>query len=259
MVSTRIEWAGEVWNPVTGCSKVSEGCRHCYAERMARKLAGRFGYPRTEPFRVVIHPDRLDDNKSPFSVKRPSMIFVGSMTDLFHQDVPDTFLLDIFHLLRECDWHTFLILTKRPERMRDFMQTNDIIPHLLFGVSVEDQPAADKRVPILLETRAAGRFVSYEPALGPANFSPYLASLDWVIAGGETGLGARPAHPDWFRSVRDQCVRAGVPFFFKQWGEWYPGSMVYPAVKSNDEMVWVGHRAAGRWLDGRTWDELPVR
>jgi protein gp37 len=270
MGKSHIEWTEYTWNPVTGCSRVSEGCRNCYAERMAKRLAGRCGYPEDNPFRVTVHPERLDDDKSPFSIKRPSRIFVGSMTDLFHQDVPDTFLRSILHLIRECDWHTFMILTKRPERMRDFMEVNDVVSNLLLGVSVEDQQIAEKRVPPLLETKAAWRFVSYEPALGPVDFSPYLSGLDWIIAGGETGPGARPAHPDWFRAVRDRCIAADVPFFFKQWGEWYPNAIDCAAPDGigfnvphqfvgDTAMARMGRKAAGRRLDGRAWDEFPKR
>lgn len=264
MSKTKIEWTEYTWNPVTGCSKVSEGCRHCYAERMAKRLAGRCGYPADEPFRVTVHPERLEE---PLGWRKPRRIFVCSMGDLFHDEVEPTTITDVIDVIRDCPQHTFVVLTKRPVRARRF--TLDL-PNLILGVSVEDQPTAEQRIPILLETQAAGRGVSYEPALGPVDFSPYLPNLDWVIAGGETGPGARPAHPDWFRSVRDQCQAAKVPFFFKQWGEWFPNAIDCPAPSGVDfnvphqfvgdtAMARVGRRRAGRLLDGRMWDEFPKR
>lgn len=286
MGSTRIEWATDVWNPVTGCSRVSEGCRNCYAERMAKRLAGRYGYPADEPFRVTVHPERLDE---PLKWRKPRRVFVCSMGDLFHEDVPFDFILRVMIAIRASD-SFFMVLTKRPERMRIFFnewvsgaftlavpfQAFGPLPNLAIGVSVEDQKTADERIPILLDTTGCvTRFVSYEPALGPVDFDDWLLpdipepdvdefgryiyppstrpGLDWVIAGGETGPGARPAHPDWFRSVRDQCFHAGVKFFFKQWGEY---EWIYHPYKEA-KLRRVGRNKAGRLLDGRTWDEFP--
>lgn len=294
MGSTKIEWADTVWNPVTGCSKVSEGCRNCYAERMAKRLAGRCGYPADEPFSVRPHTERFDE---PLHWRKPRRVFVCSMGDLFHNDVPLWHIDRIFQMMSECQKHTFMVLTKRPHKMQWVLEETEhgrrikarwALPNVGLGVSVEDQPTADLRIPILLDTPAAWRFVSYEPALGPVDFSQWVFSaevirrydeviarfvmkfpppgpigrpvrLDWVIAGGETGPGARPAHPDWFRSVRDQCQAAGVPFFFKQWGD---ATKFYgqPNVDTGMIPYWEGRDATTRnrrLLDGRRWDEFP--
>lgn len=275
---TKIEWATETWNPVTGCTPISEGCRNCYAERMSKRLAGRCGYPEGEPFRVTLHPDKLDQ---PMRWKKPRMIFVCSMGDLFHEDVPFDQISQVFDVM--CSWrwptkeaecsgdaslledpgHTFMVLTKRPERIPEWLSwlghywTGDspvninleaeghFGKHIWFGVTAENQARADERIPILLQIPAAVRFVSVEPMLGPVDLNKYLyphrlcdghsawqcdedcprrPGLDWVICGGETGPGARPMHPDWVRGLRNQCQAAGVPFFFKSWGDWGPGT-----------------------------------
>jgi len=311
---TKIEWADAVWNPVTGCSKVSAGCAHCYAERMATRLAGRAGYPKENPFAVTLHPGRLDE---PLHWRKPRRIFVCSMSDLFHPNVPDEFIKKVWNRMACAAWHTYQVLTKRPERMVSLLRGFLPLPHVWLGTSVEDQPTADNRIPHLLRCPAAVRFVSYEPALGPVglhslalsgakpsgfidalgnqsgefSFQSHrigdLPSLDWVIAGGESGPKARPAHPDWFRSVRDQCQAAGVAFFFKQWGEWAPtwpegegesppSSLVCRAghrgpydptwlrthrelCPADDLVVYrTGKKAAGRLLDGREWNEYPA-
>ncbi len=294
MANTRIEWAEAVWNPVTGCTPISEGCKNCYAQRMAKRLAGRCGYPADEPFRVTLHSDRLDE---PLKWKKPRRVFVCSMGDLFHEDVPDAWIDQLIwemgHMLQK---HTFLILTKRPERMRDWFikayAENLPYPNLWLGVTAENQQRADERIPILLQIPAAVRFVSVEPMLGPVDLSlsdgvdlsmsvgtglkpgkSYLInSLDWVICGGETGSRARPMHPDWVRSLRDQCVNAGVSFFFKQWGEWVPiPTKDVPVIGCQDggkfhygpnpgvglAMYRVGRKKASRLLDGREWNEMP--
>ena len=256
---TKIEWATESWNPITGCTPVSEGCEHCYARRMAQRLKGRFGYPEDDPFRVTFHPDKLDQ---PLHWKKPRMIFVCSMGDLFHKDVPHHTYIEnevpvnhIYITAKRCPQHIFLILTKRPKVMKSFFSWitafgGKIPDNLWLGVSVENQQRADERIPILLQIPAAKRFVSIEPMLGPINirkigpvppsFNWEIArnGLDWVIIGGESGPGARPMHPNWPRSVRDQCQAAQVPFFFKQWGG-------------------VNKKSAGRLLDGREWNEKP--
>jgi len=288
MGRTKIEWADAVWNPVTGCSKVSEGCRNCYAERMAKRLAGRCGYLAEEPFRVTVHPERLEE---PLKWRKARRVFVCSMGDLFHEGVPDKMVHEVWDTMAQSSLHTgsiFMLLTKRPERMKWIMENVFVpLPEILHGVSVEDQPTADERIPFLLDTPAAWRFVSYEPALGPVDFFHIQTDvveintltgeygvyrplqgkdgpkLDWVIAGGETGPGARPAHPDWFRSVRNQCQAAGVPFFFKQWGEFQSAYCIereaHPTDGSGDMMTRVGRKNAGRLLDGRTWDGFPER
>lgn len=344
-MATKIEWAEEVWNPITGCTPVSEGCRNCYAKRMATRLRGRFGYPEDDPFRVTLHPDKLE---LPLRWEKPRRIFVCSMGDLFHEDVPEEWLDRIFATIREClshkwdgeTWHpviehTFLILTKRPERMKKFVMkwlrqekhhadyfkdlpfipmrsspaakladidAGGFMPHVWLGVTAENQETADKRIPILLQIPAAVRFVSVEPMLGPVdlNLGPKppcshtgcynhvthvcegcgrkqgKLPIDWIICGGESGPGARPVHPDWVRSLRDQCVNANIPFFFKQWGEYLPFSIDYPGItgngvkidgkifkdmikSDNDKNVYVkvGKKKSGRLLDGKEWNEYP--
>jgi protein gp37 len=299
-MSTKIEWTDETWNPVTGCTKVSQGCKNCYAERLApRVFAGQMYSPpgETVPTRprvftdVLCHPERLD---APLHWKKPRRVFVNSMSDLFHEDVPDEFIGNVFSTMGNCDdqdrGHTFQILTKRPERMLIYMKEHardawngprmncSAFPprNVWLGVSVEDQATADERIPLLLQTPAAVRFISYEPALGPINLGWYLGRFDpmqgattpnlhWLIAGGESGPNARPSHPDWFRAVRDQCAAAGVPFFFKQWGEWLgaeqdgaPGDGRHVQhVNASDHSIKVGKKAAGRLLDGKLYDAYP--
>ena len=258
MGKTQIEWTDATWNPVTGCTKVSPGCKNCYAERMARRLAGRCGYPETpHAFDVTLHYDRLGQ---PLSWRKPRMIFLPSMGDLFHEDIPLDYIADVFNIMAQCQQHTFQILTKRPVRARavisDLHEWNYAdttwtgifpssmtgapfpLPNVWLGVSVENQWTADERIPLLLQIPAAVRFASCEPLLGPVDIAEYLSpwlcteagnreysqgyrpSLHWVIVGGETGPGARPMHPGWARNIRDQCQAAGTAFFFKQWGEW---------------------------------------
>lgn len=289
---SKIEWTDATWNPVTGCTKVSQGCKHCYAERLFPRVYGpRIKDPSTwgpngsgrQFSDVRCHPERLDQ---PLHWRRPRRVFVNSMSDLFHEDVPDQFIKEVWATMANARQHTFQVLTKRPERMRDLLTDPTWklwlgIPNgnAWLGVSIEDQPTADERIPLLLQTPAAVRFVSYEPALGPVDFLDYLPDthdghpdsrgepwLDWVIAGGESGPKARPAHPDWFRSVRDQCQAAGVAFLFKQWGEWAPWiPMPSPReprchVFDDGARVWRwGKKASGRELDGRTWDEFHIQ
>ena len=278
---TKIEWTDAVWQPVTGCTPVSEGCRNCYARRMAMRLRGRYGYPEADPFAVTTHPDRLDE---PFHWRKPRAVFVCSMGDLFHKDVPGEFISDVLSIIERNQQHTFIILTKRPGRFfvlynkatRYFCGGGDYLPNVILGVSVENQKTADERIPILLKTPAAKRIVSYEPALEPVDFMAYLPLarsdirglvynprggpfLDGVIMGGESGPGARPMHPAWARSVRDQCEAAEVPFFFKQWGLGVGRGLgnhgdIYRELKDAgfDEYKKKG----GRLLDGRTHDDL---
>lgn len=273
-MKTKIEWATDVWNPVTGCTKVSEGCRHCYAETIAKRFWGERKF--TD---VQCHPDRLD---APLHWKKPRRVFVNSMSDLFHLNVRFSFVESVFETMEATPQHTYMILTKRPDRMYDYIvnwKKGVALPNVWLMVTVENQKAADERVPYLLKTPAARRGVSVEPMLEQIYLDNILESsadkrsswsvdalagttqagrekinkLDWVICGGETGPGARPMHPDWARSLRNQCQAAGVPFFFKKWGEWQEtgseeGSAVYKRV---------GKVAAGRLLDGREWNEIP--
>ena len=231
---TKIEWCDEVWNPVTGCSPVSEGCTHCYAKRMAQRLKGRFGYPKDEPFRVTVHFDRISH---PSNWKKPRRIFVCSMGDLFHDDVKFIAYRDIVFQLYKNKHHTFFLLTKRPERMaeivnevfRYYYSSDWPFPNVYLGISAENQQTADKRIPILLQIPAAKRFVSIEPMLGPVdldNTCPgkptnngwcWHSDLDWVIVGGLSLPGGKIQAPkrDWLDSIVEQCSDAGVPVFLK--------------------------------------------
>jgi protein gp37 len=213
MAATIISWTNQTWNPTTGCSKVSEGCRNCYAERLSLRF-GRSKKPWTAPNareNVQLHPERL---RKPYSWKQPSMVFVNSMSDLFHELIPDDFVAQVFAVMNECEQHTFQILTKRPERAA--VWPGPWTRNIWMGTSVEDQRAADQRIPLLTQCGAGTRFLSCEPLLAPVNLAPWLSELDWVIVGGESGPGFRPMDHAWARSIRDQCVAAGVAFFFKQ-------------------------------------------
>jgi protein gp37 len=331
-----IEWTDATWNPVSGCTKVSPGCDYCYAERFTERFHGKGSFAT-----VRLHPDRLD---LPLRWREPRKVFVNSMSDLFHADVPDEFIARVFAVMFCAPRHTFQVLTKRHARMRALLDSHDFVllvdralyndhgrtkphealsvwplPNVWLGVSVENQQWADIRIPALLETPAAMRFLSCEPLLGPVDPSRFLnpgchsdsdgdcswrgcpqardaepatsgrhcpfdrwanfgddwdlpqrpISIDWVIVGGESGPGARPIHPQWARDIRDQCVAAGVPFLFKQWGEWVtedqsPSDIILPATSwrhlgdDQPSVYKVGKKAAGRELDGRTWDEYPA-
>jgi len=224
-MTTRIEWADDVWNPVTGCDRISPGCDNCYALTMARRLKGmgqakyqNDGDPRTSGpgFGVTAHPDAL---RLPYRWRTPRRVFVNSMSDLFHAKVPLDFIRRVFEVIAGTPQHTYLVLTKRSARLRKIADRLDWPPNLWMGVSAEDQERAYQRIPALLATPAAVRWVSAEPLLGPLDLSPYLAGgLSWVVVGGESGPGARPMHPEWARALRDQCTAAKVPLFFKQAG-----------------------------------------
>ena len=328
MGKSKIEWCDKTWNPVTGCTKISPGCQNCYAERMAHRLQAMGQKRYQNGFKVTCHPDVLVE---PLYWRKPSKVFVCSMSDLFHDDVPFDFFEQLMHVVRVCTDHTFLFLTKRPERMQKFFDTlrgapceqtavDEIqswwseflpLPNVWIGVTAENQERADVRIPILLQIPAAKRFVSVEPMLGPVDLRHIqydnmveidsltgdhgvirpLAGrsdrkLDWVICGGESGPGARPMHPDWVRRLRDQCQAAGVPFLFKQWGEWSPDSNNEPILPLMDKCkhgIWddagkwhvgegpfsryeniigysmylIGKKKAGRMLDGQLWDQYP--
>ncbi|HWP52660.1 MAG TPA: phage Gp37/Gp68 family protein [Pyrinomonadaceae bacterium] len=228
-----IEWTDATWNPVTGCTKVSPGCKHCYAERMAKRLQA-MGQPRyREGFNLTLQHDILTQ---PLSWKKPRLVFVNSMSDLFHDEVPLTYLQRVFEVMAQAHWHVFQVLTKRSERLEKTAQSLSWPSNVWIGVSVENEDYS-YRIDHLRRVPAAVRFLSIEPLLGPiANLS--LTHVDWVIAGGESGPFARFVDPKWVRSIRDECVSAGVPFFFKQWGG-------------------TRKSTTGRILDGRTWDELP--
>lgn len=309
---TGIEWTDATWNPVTGCTKVSPGCDNCYAETFSERFRGTPGHYFEGGFDIQLRPDKLDQ---PLRWKKPRRIFVNSMSDLFHTDVPDEYILGVFGVMAQATQHTFQILTKRHARMRSLLTRwaaevswlANPLPNVWLGVSTEDQKWADIRIPALLGTPAAVRFISAEPLLGPIDLwnagginaiepdwvgGPTAGTgcphplLDWVIVGGESGRNARPMHPAWATSLRDQCSEAQVPFLFKQWGEWThvdrrdaregdvwvigeglqsvpwrpdtEGAEAHRWGPHRDEVVRrIGKRAAGRELDGRTWDEFP--
>jgi len=337
--TTRIEWTNATWNPITGCTIVSKGCQNCYAMRLA---GGRLRHNRkyeglTQPSKAgpVWNGEVRFDGAAliaPLRWRKPKRIFVCSMSDLFHEDVPNEWIDKIFAVMALAPQHTFQVLTKRPERQREYFvdprrrvaairfeaiklsqslrgagRYNGIgflpFPNVWFSTSIEDQKRADERIPHLLNTPAAVRFLSCEPLLGPIDLTnipagrwpndppgpaeaSYVDSLrgerwylrqgqrfgpdrvnriDWVIVGSESGPGARPMHPDWARSIRDQCQAGGVPFFFKQWGEWAPAEDYASEIQEDFDVrgltegpsLRVGRKAAGRKLDGRTWDEYP--
>jgi protein gp37 len=228
-----IEWTDATWNPVTGCTKVSPGCKHCYAERLAHRLRA-MGNPRyAHGFALTLQPDQL---ALPLRWRGPRRIFVNSMSDLFHEKIPDEYLRRVFDIMAKADWHVFQILTKRSARLASMARSLSWSPNVWQGVSVESARYT-ARIEHLQVVPAAVRFLSIEPLLGPIPRVP-LDGIHWVIVGGESGGGRRTVNPDWVRDIRDQCVAAGVPFFFKQWGGRTP-------------------RSEGRILDGRTWDELP--
>jgi protein gp37 len=232
--NSHIEWTESTWNPVTGCTKVSAGCKHCYAERMAKRLQV-MGSPRYQNgFAVTLHPDLVD---APRRWKAPRVIFVNSMSDLFHPDVPFEFIARIFETMRECSQHTFQILTKRSERLLEVKGRLSWPDNVWMGVSVEDDRVLH-RVAHLKHVPAAVRFLSCEPLIGEIS-RLNLDEIDWVIVGGESGPGARPMKIEWVRSIFRECRRAGTAFFFKQWGG-------------------VQKHRAGRELRGRTYDEMPV-
>lgn len=342
-----IEWTEATWNVATGCTRVSEGCDHCYIERTVpfRVQGRRFDKPGVGGTTgVKVHSERLH---LPLRWRKPRRVFVNSLADLFHDDIPDRFIAETYAVMALAKQHTFQLLTKRPARMRSLLagaRTNGFwddlaaalfargysgaiewpLPNVWAGVSVESQKWADIRIPALLGTPAAVRWLSCEPLLGPVDLTRLAANsrqqpemvydavgqrygvpgrwqastsarIDWVVVGGESGPGARPMHPDWARSLRDQCTATGVPFFFKQWGEWAPWATYFAADKDehgrwdayvnpdgttgeyaisedhdlatnwtgdpapgNKAMSRVGKKGAGRDLDGRTWDEYPT-
>lgn len=330
--NTKIEWSDATWNPMTGCDEVSPGCDHCYAKTFAERWRGIPGHYFENGFDVQLRPDKLDQ---PLRWRKPRKIFVNSMSDLFHKDVPDEYIARVFAVMAATPHHTYQVLTKRHGRMRSLLSNGEFrkavqhrvsyvgdddysarhyrvwpLPNVWLGVSVEDQKRADLRIPALLDTPAAVRFLSCEPLLGPVDLGfgdphrnhesddvngyphpricltcsteeheveyfrrePGGHGVDWVIVGGESGRGARPMHPQWARSLRDQCAQAGVPFHFKQWGEWAPvglgiGKFDPPERLIGDALDDMGHRQivrrvgkhqAGRLLDNRTWDEFPA-
>ncbi len=232
-LNSEIEWTNATWNPVTGCTKISPGCKHCYAEVFAERWRGISGHHYEQGFDLRLWPERLN---LPLTWRKPRTIFVNSMSDLFHEDVPFSFIKKVFHTMEEASWHTFQILTKRSERMVELAPKLNWPTNVWMGVSIEN----DKylwRADHLREISATVKFLSLEPLLGPLS-AINLFGIDWVIVGGESGPGAQPMDPQWVIDLRDKCIKARVPFFFKQWGG-------------------VQKKKNGRTLDGRTWDEMP--
>lgn len=230
---SKIEWTEHTWNPVTGCTKISAGCKNCYADRMARRLRAMGVLRYRHGFRVTLHHDLLD---LPKSWKQPRVIFVNSMSDLFHKDVPESFIKSIFNTMRQCPQHTFQVLTKRADRLLHL--SGDLIwsHNIWMGVSVEDSMHYS-RIRALASSHAKVKFLSCEPLIGRLAKLP-LKGIDWVIVGGESGPFARPMKPEWVTEIRDRCQERGVPYFFKQWGG-------------------TNKKQTGRTLEGRTWDEMP--
>jgi protein gp37 len=234
-----IEWTNGTWNPVRGCTKVSPGCKHCYAQTFAERWRGIPGHAYEQGFDLRLVPEHLHD---PLLWAQPKKVFVNSMSDLFHEGVPDDYIAQVCDVMLAADWHTFQILTKRPQRMARLLQgplkSAAKAAHILWGVSVEDRKHGVPRIATLRAARPTNMFLSVEPLLedlGPID----LSGVNWVIVGGESGHGARPMEAEWVRSIRDQCLDSGVPFFFKQWGG-------------------TRKKEAGRTLDGRLHDEFPV-
>ena len=237
---SKIEWTDATWNPVRGCTKISPGCKHCYAERFAERFRGVPGHPFENGFDLRLIPQKLGE---PLRWSEPRMIFVNSMSDLFHSEVPESFILRVAATMQVACWHTYQVLTKRSERLRDLLNgpLNDVAgeAHIWWGVSVEDRTYGLPRVSDLQAAPAAVRFLSVEPLLEDVGELP-LEGISWVIVGGESGPGARPMKEDWVLSIWEQCAAANVPFFFKQWGG-------------------VRKKAAGRMQRGRTYDGFPKR
>lgn len=230
-----IEWTDSTWNPVTGCTKISPGCKHCYAETFAERWRGVVGHPYEQGFDLRLWPERIE---LPLTWKKPRTIFVNSMSDLFHDKVPTDFIKRVFSTMNDAHWHTFQILTKRADRLAELAGQLMWPQNVWMGVSVEGEQYLP-RIDRLRKVPSAVRFISFEPLLGPIG-KANLVGIDWAIVGGESGPGARPIQIEWIREIRDLCLKKKVAFFFKQWGG-------------------VQKSKAGRILDGRTWDQMPVK
>lgn len=235
MSRSKIEWTEATWNPITGCTKISDGCMHCYAEKLAKrlKLMGQKNY--RNGFDLTIHEHVLD---YPLKVKKPQTIFVNSMSDLFHEKVPLEFIQKVFEVMNKASWHRFQVLTKRSKRLLELSSKFNWTSNILMGVTVENE-AVRFRIDDLRACDASTKFLSLEPLLSPLpNLD--LSGIDWVIVGGESGPGARPMLEEWAIDIKNQCVKSQTPFFFKQWGG-------------------VNKKKSGRLLEGRTWDEYPYQ
>jgi protein gp37 len=240
-IQSEIEWTDATWNPVRGCTKISPGCKHCYAETFAERFRGAKGHPYERGFDLRLVPEKLGE---PLRWRAPRMIFVNSMSDLFHDEVPENYIVAVARVMAAANWHTYQVLTKRSQRLQDLLNSSLSFaaadqPHIWWGVSVEDKRHGLPRIDHLRAANAAVRFLSIEPLLedlGPIN----LSGIHWIIVGGESGPGARPMEKEWVLSVRDQCQRERVPFFFKQWGG-------------------VRKATTGRKLEGKIYGEFPKR
>lgn len=233
MANSKIEWTESTWNPVTGCTKISAGCKNCYAERMAKRLCAMGQANYANGFELTMHPHVLE---YPLGWKKPQVIFVNSMSDLFHEDVPLDYIRQIFDVMTRANWHTFQILTKRSERLAELAPLLNWPENVWMGVTVENADCA-YRIDDLRDVPSAVRFLSMEPLLSGVE-DMNLENIDWVIVGGESGPGSRPIEKQWVRDIRKQCKNADVPFFFKQWGG-------------------VNKKKTGRLLDGRIYDAMP--
>ena len=230
-----IEWTETTWNPVTGCTKISHGCKFCYAERLSKRLRAMGVDKYRDGFSIAVHESALKD---PLKWRKPRLVFVNSMSDLFHKSVPLTFIKSVFEVMNRASQHTFQVLTKRPSRVAKMDGQLNWAPNIWLGTSIESERWLG-RLTWLKQTSARTKFLSLEPLLGPLPDIQF-EGIDWVIVGGESGPGARPMQADWVRELRDNCVQHGVPFFFKQWGG-------------------VLKKRTGRTLDNRTWDQMPER
>lgn len=229
-----IEWTESTWNPLTGCTKISPGCKYCYAERMAKRLQAMGQQNYINGFKLTMHEHVIE---KPLEWKKPQFIFVNSMSDLFHKDIPLEFIQRVFDTMKRAHWHQFQVLTKRSERLAELSPYLEWTDNIWMGVSVENEKYTF-RIDDLRKTGAKIKFLSVEPLIGPIS-KMNLKGINWVIVGGESGPGARPLEREWVVNIRDQCLKAKVPFFFKQWGG-------------------VQKKKTGRLLDGRTWDQMPV-
>lgn len=235
MAQSNIEWTESTWNPVTGCNKISPGCKNCYAERMSKRLKAMGQGNYANGFALTLQPHMLG---LPLKWKKPQTIFVNSMSDLFHKNVPLEYIQEVFAVMKKAHWHRFQVLTKRADRLAQVSPILDWSPNIWMGVSVESQKFVT-RIDHLRKTDAKIKFLSLEPLIGPLNDLD-LSDIDWAIVGGESGFGARPMLIDWVTNIKKQCQNANVAFFFKQWGG-------------------VQKKKAGRTLEGKTWDEMPVQ
>lgn len=234
-LNSSIEWTESTWNPVTGCSKISAGCANCYAERMARRLKA-VGVPNyANGFEIALHEELLN---LPLRWHKPKIVFVNSMSDLFHEKIPDDFILRIFDVMNRASWHRFQILTKRSDRLSRMSPDLPWADNIWMGVTVENRKCAF-RIEHLRKTRASIKFISMEPLLEPLK-ELNLLGIDWIIVGGESGPGARPLNEDWVMDIKEECRKSNIPFFFKQWGG-------------------VNKRKNGRLLEGRLWNQMPLR